>query len=128
MKTAQLRTNVVLDQFVIMPNHVHGIIFLIDKNVGTARRAPTIGPGSYAYESFGKPISGSLPTIIRSFKSGVTKHINELRKTPGAPVWQRSFYDHVIRNETELNIKREYILNNPLKWDLDKNNPKNLQR
>jgi putative transposase len=79
-------------------------------------------------EQFGKPISGSLPTIVRSFKSAATKLINELRSTPRAPVWQRNYYEHVIRNEDDLNEIREYILSNPVKWDLDSENPQNMKR
>ncbi len=51
------------------------------------------------------------------------KAINELRKTPGVPVWQRNYYEHVIRNEDDLKMVREYIQNNPLKWALDEENP-----
>lgn len=123
-KTAKLRLNVMLDEFIIMPNHVHGILHLIDNNAGTARRAPTIDPGDYVPEKFGKPTSGSLSSVIRSFKSAVTKHINEMRKTPGDPIWQRNYHEHVIRNDYDLNDIRDYIMNNPLRWRLDKENPK----
>ncbi len=125
-KTNDKRDNVVLDTYVVMPNHFHGIVILIDTCKGTARCAPAtktcIGRN---YRKFGKMISGTLPAIIRSFKSAVTKHINELRSEQGVPVWQRNYYDHIIRNEKELNKIREYIINNPLKWELDKENPKN---
>jgi len=70
-------------------------------------------------ECFGKPTAGSLPTIIRSFKSVVTKHINQTEKSPGRHFWQRSFYEHIIRNETELDRIREYIVNNPVSWKND---------
>jgi len=79
-----------------------------------ACRAPT--------EKFGRPTPNSLPTIIRSFKSAVTKRINSLRQTPGARLWQRNYYEHVIRNETDLNDIRQYILDNPVKWDMDEEN------
>jgi REP element-mobilizing transposase RayT len=104
LKTGDLRKNVELDEFVIMPDHFHGIIHLCR---GTARRAPTS-------ERFGNPVSGSIPTIIRSFKSAVTKRINEHRNTPGRYVWQRNYYEHIIRNDIELNEKRQYIKNNPI--------------
>lgn len=64
--------------------------------------------------------------MLAGFKSAVTKRINELRGTPYKPVWQRNYYEHVIRNEDDLNEIREYIANNPLKWDLDKENPNNV--
>ncbi len=121
MKTTEIRKNIQLDVFVIMPNHLHGIIAIIDDCRGTARCAPT------AYtRQFGKMTSASVPAIIRSFKSAVTKHINELRDTPSTPVWQRNYYEHVIRSEGDLNEIREYIVNNPLKWDLDRENPLNV--
>ena len=103
-----------LDEFVVMPNHLHGVI-VIDRR-GTACRAQV-------EESFGRPIAGSLATIIRSFKSAVTKRINQLRDNPGAPVWQRNFYERVIRDEQELNGIRHYIACNPGKWAEDENYP-----
>ena len=74
-KTALIRDEIKLDEWVVMPNHFHGIVVVTNCR-GTARRAPTV-------ERFGKPVSGSIPTIVRSFKSAVTKRINELRQTPG---------------------------------------------
>ena len=107
--------HVELDEFIVMPNHVHGIL-LIANCRGTACRAPT-------GERFGKPIGGSLPTIVRSFKSAATKRINERRNEPGMKFWQRNYYEHIIRNEGELSDIREYIVNNPLKWEFDRENP-----
>jgi REP element-mobilizing transposase RayT len=118
MKTAEIRRQIKIDEFVVMPNHFHGIVWVRDANGrGTARRAPT------TMEQFGKPVSGSIPTIVRSFKSAVTKRINELRRTPGAKLWQRGFYEHIIRNEPELNRIRQYIMDNTIKWSLDGNYP-----
>jgi putative transposase len=91
IKTVEIRNNIELDEWVVMPNHFHGIL-VINECRGTARRAPTV-------EEFGKPVPGSIPTIIRSFKSAVTKRINELRNSPGEKVWQRNYYEHIIRNE-----------------------------
>ena len=109
-------TDVKLDEYVIMPNHVHGIIAInqITRRMGTACRAPIS-------EKFGKPISGSIPTIIRSFKSAVTKKINEYQNTPTKFIWQRNYYDHIIRNDNDLIRTREYVRNNPLKWRYDCN-------
>jgi putative transposase len=118
LRTAELRSNVALDAFVVMPNHVHGVVVIVGDEEGTARRAPTIKA-----EQFGKPAHGSLPTIVRAFKSAVTKRINEMRGTPGASVWQSRYYEHVIRNEDELHRVRRYIIDNPLRWELDTENP-----
>ncbi|MBI4211506.1 MAG: transposase, partial [Deltaproteobacteria bacterium] len=114
LKTPQIRDEIDLDQWVIMPNHFHGIIVINRR--GTLQRAPT-------HEQFGKPTSNSIPTIIRLFKSTVTKRINEFRNTPQQPVWQRNYYEHVIRNEDSLNQIREYIFNNPDQWEFDQENP-----
>jgi len=113
--TAQLRPYVQLDEFVVMPNHFHGIIAIIGGECrGTARRAPT---------AFGKPTAGSLPTIVGAFKSAVTKRINELHCSPGGIVWQRGYYEHIIRDEKSLDRTRENIIYNPLSWSLDRENP-----
>lgn len=107
-----------IDLSVVMPNHFHGIFFLVDHGgEGTACRAPTVA-------GFGKPMAGSLSTVVRSFKSAVTKQVNLYRKSPGSPVWQRNYYERVIRDEDELNCIRQYILDNPLHWDMDRNNPR----
>ncbi|EKD34944.1 MAG: hypothetical protein ACD_75C02115G0001 [uncultured bacterium] len=62
---------------------------------------------------------------MRAFKTFSARRINTLRNNPGCPVWQRNYYEHVIRNEGDLANIRQYIANNPLKWDLDENNPVN---
>ncbi len=69
----------------------------------------------------------SISSFMAGFKSSVTKEINIKRETPRFPVWQRNYYEHIIRNEYELNRIREYIINNPLQWDNDENNPANLK-
>jgi putative transposase len=120
VKTSARRDNLELDAFVVMPNHFHAIVVIAGDSAGTARRAPT-------FEDFARPISGSLPTVVRSFKSAVTKRINESSLDSTAPVWQRGYYEHAIRNEHDLALTREYVMNNPLKWDLDEENPGNLR-
>ena len=106
-----------MDTYIVMPNHLHGIVIRNDiRRRETARRVPTA-------EQFGKPVTGSLPTVVRSFKSAVTKHVNILRKTPGAPFWQHRYYEHIVRNENDLNSIREYIITNPARWAFDKENP-----
>ena len=116
MKTAELRPDVELGTSIVMPNHFHGIIVINDDCRGTARRAPTVS-------RFGKPVAGALSTVVRSFKSAVTKRINEIRRTPGMTVWQRNYYEHIIRNDGDLNKIHEYILYNPAKWTEDEENP-----
>ena len=116
LKTKEIRTNVDLDYYVIMPNHIHGIIQIIgnqDHGRGTMLRTPTA-------EQYGKRVSNSIPTIVRSFKAVVTKQINEIRQSPGDRIWQKNYWEHVIRNEQDLHRIRNYIINNPLKWPSDK--------
>ena len=118
VKTSEMRQNIKLDEFVVMPNHIHGII-IIHNGVdcrGTMHRAPTA-------EQFGNPTSNSIPTIIRGFKSAVTKQINAIRNTPGIPIWQRNYFEHIIRDEESFREIREYIVNNPINWQQDELHP-----
>ncbi len=147
-QTAVVRPYVMLrdDEFVVMPNHIHGIIWIVGDyegngdedivgaqrrcaHVGTQRRcAPTWGRGTHAI----RPIRGATPTnvipgslgaIIRAYKSATTKRINALRGTPGASVWQRNYYEHIIRDEEDLQRIRQYIQDNPARWAMDRENP-----
>lgn len=68
--------------------------------------------------------SGTIGSIIGQFKSIAAKRINQIRNTPGMPVWQRNYYEHIIRDDRELSTIREYIRNNPLNWEEDDENPK----
>jgi REP element-mobilizing transposase RayT len=117
MKSADIRKEIELDAFVIMPNHIHGIIVIDGR--GTARRAPTC-------ERFGQPTAGSIPTIVRAFKSACTIRINDMRNSRGTPFWQRNYYEHVIRDEDDLNRIRQYIMDNPARWAEDENNPASI--
>jgi REP element-mobilizing transposase RayT len=118
---AKIRKNLVQDEYVVMPNHVHGILFILDENdIGATRRvAPT--------ERLSGLASGSIGAIIGQFKSIVTKRVNSIRGTPGLDIWQRNYHEHVIRDEDELLEIREYIANNPIRWAEDENNPINIK-
>ncbi|HEX8906129.1 MAG TPA: hypothetical protein VF771_14875, partial [Longimicrobiaceae bacterium] len=105
---------VTTDAFVIMPNHIHGLIELTDV-VGARHASP---------DSAAAPVRApTLGAVVGSFKSAVTSRINAQRNTPGAPVWQRGFFERVLRNDDELLRARRYIVENPLKWHLDEENP-----
>lgn len=106
------------DSFVIMPNHVHGIVLINKKQEGAVSPRSPQAPK----REFAKPIVGSLSTIIGSFKSAATRHINQLRETPGAALWQGRFYEHVIRDEDDWNAHRLYIQTNPARWTIDREN------
>jgi putative transposase len=104
--------NIELGAFVVMPNHVHIIIRIIE----VSRR----------HEAFQKPVKGSIPTVIRSYKSAVSYRINLMRGTQDIPVWQRNYYEHIIRNEKDLKNITDYIHANPLLWEQDNENPSNI--
>ena len=99
-----------LDEFIVMPNHLHGILVLSDYCRGSSRTAPTAKR---------KP----LGRIVGAFKTVSTKRVNLFRQTPGTRLWQRGYYEHVVRNTEELSRIREYIVTNPARWAIDCENP-----
>lgn len=108
-----------LDKYIVMPNHIHGIIRIID-DVGAEDFQPLQQTQS-KINQFQKIIPKSLGSIIRGFKIGITKWCNQCKYERFA--WQRNYHEHIIRNEEELNRIREYIVNNPLRWQYDRENP-----
>jgi REP element-mobilizing transposase RayT len=148
-KSARIRSEIELftDEFVVMPNHIHGIIWIVkDPSVGathgiirathgnvratrgteratrgivraTQRVAPTRPCG---------PRPGSIGAIIGQYKSAVTKRINQNRESHGEPIWQRNYHDHIIRDETELVNIRAYIADNPRRWTEDRYHPEKV--
>ena len=120
MEIPQHYPHVILDAFVIMPNHVHGIIILNDNNI------PTFGTDFVWAKNF-SPIQNDRPcgtsqtigSIVRGFKIGVTKWFRQ--HTDIYNVWQRNYFERIIRNEMELQRIRQYIVNNPTKWKNDEN-------
>jgi putative transposase len=109
-----------LDEWIVMPNHMHGILVLVDHARG-ANASP--GGNIPSHQRPSGPPSGSLGAIVGNFKSVVTRRINRIRKTPGVPIWQRNYYERVIRNERELAAIRQYIRDNPRNWAEDRENP-----
>ena len=172
-RSAEIRREIRLypDEFVVMPNHIHGIVWIAEPHVGAHGGAPNHHPaGTYGgapNQSHPPAIVGtrggapdqshppaivgtrggapdqshppaivgahgraplqrpprSLSSFIGGYKSAVTKRINVLRGVPGAPVWQRNYYEHIIRNEDDLEAIRHYILTNPSRWHEDRENP-----
>ncbi|MBP7885734.1 MAG: transposase [Candidatus Marinimicrobia bacterium] len=152
LKTGIIRPNINIDAFVVMPNHLHGIIIITDNDNGhsrdsrdsrdsrrdTLQRVSTITDtitdtdtdtitdtemgtetDTGTIEQFGKPTKNSIPTIVRSFKSTTTKQINQMRQTPMQPLWQRNYFEHVIRDDNELTRIHQYIINNSKRWEED---------
>jgi putative transposase len=114
-----------LGAYVIMPNHVHGIIVSPDTGRGAAWLRPYDQPDVNDNPHKINVKSGSLGAIVRSYKSAVSYRINKEYDATG--IWQRNYYEHVIRDETDLQNKTDYIEANPLLWDEDENNPQYVQ-
>jgi len=111
-RTATVRANVELDAYVIMPNHLHGVILIVEDT-----RA---NKSANEYQNANlQNTAGSLGQIIGHFKSIATKRIRSVAATREAPVWQRGFYEHIIRNQESLNEIRAYIISNPGRWSED---------
>ncbi len=116
-----------LDEFAIMPNHLHGIIVIHDfrRRIGDSSIRVVLDKplaSLPAGEQFGNPVPGSIPTIIRSFKAAVSFRINLHPGNSGQPLWQRDYYDHIIRDEADWANIRLYIQTNPEKWERDDEN------
>lgn len=111
--------NVATDTFVVMPNHVHGIIQIHKRRDVALQRPYTTKQRPYNHFSRISPKPKSLSAVIRSFKSIVTKTVHKLYPDINFK-WQSRFHDHIIRNERSLQRIRTYIQNNPLKWKFDK--------
>lgn len=123
VKSGEIRNEIALDVWVVMPNHLHGIVIFADP-IGAHGDAPLRPPGRAVL--FRPP--KSLGSMIAGFKSATTKRVNQSRQSPGGKVWQRNYYEHIIRNEQSLARIREYIINNPLQWELDRENPANTEQ
>jgi len=129
------------DAFVVMPNHVHGIVFILPEDTnprrgaihrassGTSameRDAMNCAPTKAAYAHAGTMNHApTLGEIVRAFKAVTTRRIRQQGSTAFA--WQRNYYEHIIRNEDSLARIREYIINNPLQWAMDRENPANFK-
>jgi REP element-mobilizing transposase RayT len=143
-----MRDKVVLDAFVVMPNHLHSIVCLVpsdvddvtprgyDLQVGEGKAGTETDPCDDVGTTGGSslrtrqednnpkgPPARSLSSIMAGFKSAVTKRINQHRRTPGRDVWQSRYYDRILRNEGEWRACREYIEQNPGRWWEDRYHP-----
>ncbi|MEK7073144.1 MAG: hypothetical protein AAB974_01770 [Patescibacteria group bacterium] len=122
--------NVVTDAFVVMPNHMHGIVVITDVGAGIPRPMPAFPRPDRRHHAV--PIGGAenaplrrvLGDVVRFVKYESTFDINISRNTPGIPVWQRNYWERVVRNESELNRIRQYIIDNPVNWATDEERPR----
>lgn len=145
INSREIRPNIQLDEFVVMPNHFHGIIiiheserahgcaplqtnqnndavFLCHHSVGARGCAPVKHSRAPKIHASLFRSQRSLGSFVAGFKSICTKRINVLRNMPRIPLWQRNYYEHIIRNEEDLNGIRRYIADNPSRWNEDENN------
>lgn len=116
-----------LDVVTIMPNHIHGVLHVTGRGEASSNQNQRAFLQSSENASPLQPAHGttrgSLAAIVQNFKSVSTRKINRIRSTLGIPFWQRDYYEHIIRNEDELARIRTYIVNNPVQWELDRENP-----
>ncbi|MBX7212872.1 MAG: hypothetical protein K1X39_02555 [Thermoflexales bacterium] len=108
LRTASVRREVMLDTFIIMPDHMHAIVMFRDEGFEASMPLP---PSTGLHR---RP--RSLATLVSGFKGAVTSRINTVRGTPSQPVWQRNYHERVIRDEAALAKMREYIVTNPVRW------------
>jgi putative transposase len=122
LRSAQVRPAFELDAFVIMPNHVHGIVML-NESARSAERIESARSAALPLRNKNERSPASISSFVAGFKAAVTSRIRALLKEPGFQVWQPRFHDHVIRADDDLQAIREYINNNPQQWNLDRENP-----
>ena len=108
-RSEELRPELGIDAYIVMPDHIHGIVVL---RTAARRTAPPQSSG----EGHPRVIPGSLGASVRAFKAAVSKRINEARGISGVSVWQRGYYERVLSNRSELNHARQYITDNPATW------------
>jgi REP element-mobilizing transposase RayT len=113
LKSEEIRKEIILDAWVVMPNHFHGIVFI--ENDRSSKIENTDYPKGLGIH----PKVRSLSTLIGGFKAAVTKQINIFRNTPGTPVWQRNYHEAIVRDQKMLHHLRGYIENNPRSWAVD---------
>ncbi len=118
LKSAEIRSEIELDRYVVMPNHMHGLVVFQPQQA----RPPGSQPAKPARARHQRP-KRSLGSFMGGYKSAVTTGINRLRATPGVRVWQRNYWDHIVRTERALRAIRRYIDNNPARWSLDRYHP-----
>ena len=137
-RSAEIRKEIQLfdDEFMVMPNHGHGIIWIVDISVGAdgvrLDDGVRLGPGAYHAPQPMRPNASlrraphSLGSFMAGFKASVTSRARNEYQMTG--IWQRNYYDHIVRNNRELNNIRWYIRNNPLNWQLDRDNAQNTRK
>ncbi len=121
IKSSEIRQEIELDEWIIMPNHFHAIIFITTFKTLEASNSSSPHNRSQGTAPSMKP--KSLSSLVAGFKSATTASINTKRDAAGTPVWQRNYYENIIRNELALEKIRQYVQNNPISWEIDQLHP-----
>ena len=123
MRSAEVRLEIECDEFVVMPNHFHGIVRIVGANDIRPNHVDAEDEErAYCHTPLRTP-SRNIGAMVRGFKGAASRRINGIRNSPGAPVWQRNYYEHVIRNDADYNCIAEYVANNPQRWMEDSLHP-----
>jgi REP element-mobilizing transposase RayT len=123
IKTPSIRPNFLLGEFVVMPNHLHGLVMISGDQKKPEKQYGRDGKNVGRNEGMPRSPSGTIGALVRGFKAAATRQFNELRGTKGLPLWQRNYWEHVVRSEEDLNHIRSYIRFNPARWESDRLNP-----
>ena len=127
IRTAEVRAEIECGEFVVMPNHFHGIVRIVGA-YGNTPISHDEQKMAYSHDKGVLPYAPTSPSrnvgaMVRGFKGAASRRINEIRNTPGALVWQRNYHEHVIRNDDDYNRIAEYVVNNPNRWMEDSLHP-----
>lgn len=146
-RSAEIRKEIFLDEFVVMPNHIHAIVWILESDVDRGLQSERqeevlildfnlpknrlieklpISPTAYVEMTDTSIATGprkkSVGALIAGFKSACTVRVNQLDQRTGRKLWQRNYYERIIRDQNELDNIRQYILENPINWDADSEN------
>ncbi|MCC6475730.1 transposase [bacterium] len=124
LRCAEMRPAVELGEFVVMPNHLHGIVYLLNAESQSARSAALqVNLHDQPHRTSVDRAPKSISSMVAGFKAATTRKIREQLRDPGFVVWQPRFHDRVIRDDKEFRNIRAYIRDNPRRWHLDNENP-----
>jgi putative transposase len=127
LRSPEIRNEISLDYWVVMPNHFHGIVIIThDDNPQESLSPHSSNPNQSSSQDWSirmKP--RSLSSLITGFKSATTRQINHFRNAAGTPVWQRNYYDNIVHDQQSLENFRQYIKKNPSSWQVDQLHPQN---
>lgn len=119
-RSQAIRKEIRLHEWIVMPNHFHGLLQIVGAHGGASDGSQAASERAHSRAPLRRP--RSLASMVAGFKAASTKRINELRNAQGSPVWQRNYYEHVVRSEEDFHRIRRYILTNPGRWELDREN------